>query len=108
MAAEQVHTGSLVGDGIEFARPKETHDHERPKQDDNIIQEGNITSSTADPGDQLADRDRLKDFEIYGQNIQEGNIENDLVSALKKHQKEKWWMLPGHQMDASPSDDEGE
>ena len=60
--AEQVHTGSLVGDGIEFARPKETH--ERPKgykQDDNIIQEGNITSSTADPGDQLAVRDRLKD-----------------------------------------------
>ena len=53
--AEQDHTGSLVGDGIEFARPKETH--ERPKgykQDDNIIQEENITSSTADPGDQLA------------------------------------------------------
>ena len=90
-----------------MARPNETNDHERPKQDDNNIQEGNITSSTADPGHQLADRDRLKDFEIYGQNI-EGNIENDLISALKKHQKEEWWRVPGHQMDPFPSDDEGE
>ena len=97
--AEQVQTAT-GGDGIEL---NETNDHERPKQDDKKLQDGNITSSSTDPGHQLADQ-RLKD---YGQNI-EGNIENDLVSDFKKHQKEEWWRVPGHQMDPFTSDDKGE